>query len=358
MNEVVSYGSRAVPLLIETMEKPSEERTMVNAGRMAAVILARIDDERVKPELHRMLTEGNDRAKVNALNCLGEMGEPVHLAEIEALLVSVNPELRGEALVCLGLMKSPRTLELAEPFLAEKNRVLILAAIEALTECGDPAAEPLILSAVKASDDLDVIEASLMFLEKFGTAAAVPDLIARYEDASLKKKQRWALIDTVTAIGKRSDPETAKPLIEFLKKHLDSTDNRTIKKVAYALNELGDDTGVQVRTSQLDRLISKHSSAEYYFRRGEIYLEFKKYKQAMRDFNEGLRKDRKGGRYGSQVFVSLARCYAAEERYADAERTLRRAELQDTTRLPFEYGEFRAMADDPRYEKVFRPGWK
>ncbi len=358
MKEIISYGSHAVPLLVEAMENQSTERTQINAGRMAASILARIKDPRVRPEVQRMLIGGNDRAKINALHCLGHLGDQTGTAEIVALLESKNLELRSEALICLGLMQYAETRALVEPILQGEDAGLHLAAIRTLVHLGDGANEDLVIPIFTVSGDLVVIEAGIEFCHLFGTGQTVGPLIALYGKEGLRRKQRWSIIRALTEVGKRAGPSTHEPIIHFLKKHLSSPDNRTIKEVAFALNELGDDTGVKVRTAQLDRLISRHSSAEYYFRRGEIYLEFKKYKQAQRDFNEGLRKDRKGGRYGTQVFISLARCYAAESRFADAERTLRKAEGQDFTRLPIEYAEFRQMADDPRYAKVFRPGWK
>ncbi len=357
MKEIVSCGTTAVPILLEAIGNPSTERTRINSGRMAAMILARIEDPRVKPETHRLLTEGNLRAKINALHYFGFLGKLTHETEIEALLASKNNDLKAEALICLGLMKSPKTPELAAPFLVEKDAFLKLAGIIALTHWGDPAGEALILPVLDLSKDAGLFMTSVRFLGDHGTIAAFPVLKKKYEKGGLKKKQRWALIKTLTSIGRRTDKKALKPIVDFLKRHLDSPDNRTIKEVAVALNELGDDSGVKVLTQQLDRLIAKHSSANYYFRRGEILLDFGKHKQAQRDFNEGLRKDRRGGMYGASIFISLARCYAAEGRFADAERTLRKAELKDTTRLPFEHAEFQAMSKDGRYAKVFRPGW-
>ena len=358
MKEILSYDGYAVRLLVDAMENQSTERTQINAGRMAASILARINDPRVRPEVQRMLSGGNERAKINALHCVGHLGDQTSSAEIVALLESKNIELQSEALICLGLMKYGGTRELVAPILEGKDAGLHLAAIRALIHLSDPANEDLVIPIFASSSDLVVIETGVEFCHAFGTRAAVGSLLGLYEKEGLRRKQRWSIIRALTEVGKRAGSSDQEPIIAFLKKNLNSADNRTIKEVALALNELGDDTGVKVCTKQLDRLISRHSSAEYYFRRGEIFLEFMKYKQAQRDFNEGLRKDRKGGRYGAQVFVSLARCYAAETRFADAERTLRKAEGQDFTRLTIEYSEFRQMADDPRYAKVFRPGWK
>jgi len=358
ISEVAGYGATAVPLLLEAMRNPSKERTPVNAGRMAAVILAKISDDRIDPAIHHMLTEENTRARINALLYLGRLGTPRNVEQILALLEHENSDLKSQALICLGLMKVPQTLEFSKKYLQSNDTTLHLAAIHALSHFGSARGEELILPVFSASGVVPVVDAGIEFLYWNGTMTAVPALIDKYAGGTLKKKQRWSIIKALASIGEREGTDASKPIIEFLKGQLDSPDIRTIKKLALALNALGDDTGLKVRTRQLDRLISKHSSADYYFRRGEIYMEFKKYKQAARDFNEGLRKDRKGGRYGAQVFVSLARCYAAEERFADAERTLRKAELEDTTRLPIDYEEFTAMAEDTRYAKVFKPGWR
>jgi len=358
MREIISLGPAAVPILFEAARNPSGERSKVNSGRMAALILAQIADERIGPGISKLLAEGNDRAKINALVCLGALGKAEHRDEIESLLSSKNPEVRAEALLCMARMKLPRTPDLAKPFLEEKDERLELAGIEALTLLGDAAREGLVLPILSSSQNASVIDAAIRFLDACGTAAAIPVLVKNYETKHLKRRQRIAAIKALKKIGKRAGPKGSEPIIAFLKTCLSSFDSRTIREAAFALNDLGDDTGVKMRTQQLDRLIAKHSSAEYYFRRGEIFLEFKKYKQAQRDFNEGLRKDRKGGRYGSQVFIALARCYAAEGRFADTERTLRKAGLSDTTHLPREYEEFRKMAADERYGKVFRPGWK
>ena len=88
MKEIVSRGAAAVPILLEAIENPSKERTRINSGRMAAMILAHIEDPRIGPETHRLLTEGNPRAKINVLHYFGFLGKLTHEAEIEAILAS------------------------------------------------------------------------------------------------------------------------------------------------------------------------------------------------------------------------------------------------------------------------------
>ncbi len=360
IDTIINTGALAIPLLVEAMENPSKERTLVNSGRMAALILARMRDAAVEQQIFRLLTESNDRGKINALHALAERGTSIHVKEIEILVEADNPELKAAALSCLGRMQSPRTKEIAASFIETGDRRLKLAAVAALGNLKEASGgEELVLKVLVVETDQQTIDACITFTRHHGGSDSVEALIGKYEKGPLKKRQQWAVIDSLGAIGSRLATESeTEPVFRFLKKTLESADNRTVRRAAFALNSLGDDTGVAVITQQLDRLITKHSSAEYYFRRGEIYLTFGKYRKAIKDFNEGLRKDRKAGRYGaSKVHLSLARCYAAEGRFADAERSLRRAELDDTSRLPLEYAEFEKMAADDRYSKVFRPGW-
>lgn len=361
IDRILECGPLAIPLLIEAMENRSQERTLVNSGRMAAFILARVQDPRIEQEIYRLLTTSNTRGKINALHALTRLGKSLYMEEVEALVDSEELELKAGALICLGHMQSPRTKEIAGAFITIGERRLKLAAVAALGNLDEAAeGEGLVLSVLTIETDQQIIDACIDFARRFGGAASVEVVINKYEKASLKKRQKWAVIDALAEIGIRlAAGEETKPIFTFLKKTLQSPDNRTMRKAAYALNKLGDDSGVKVITQQLDRLITKHSSAEYYFRRGEIYLNFGKYKQAIRDFNEGLRKDRKASRYGAtNVHLALARCYAAEGRFGDAERSLRKTDLTDTSRLPLEYDEFEKMAGDEKYSKVFRPGWK
>lgn len=184
-------------------------------------------------------------------------------------------------------------------------------------------------------------------------------LIEMYQAPGMRQQQRHKILETLATLGADAEKSVRDDIIEFMKTLLDKESYDTVKKAAFLLNDLGEDCGVKVLTENYDRLIDKNGSAEYYFYRGEIYLQFKKYKEARRDYQEGLRKDKKAGRYGLQkAYLSLARCLAGEGRFKEAERNLKKAQLRDTTQLPKQYPEFEAMAQDDRYKHVFEVGFK
>lgn len=360
-SEILAYGSHAVPLLIEAMETVSEERTRINAGRIAATILARINDPRVEKEAARLLDTPSALTRANAIVCLGEMGLTQYLDKIRLNLTSKDERLLTETIRCMGQLKSPRILEEVAPFLNDPRPIMRMAALEALHlrgEGGQEACEA-VLQSLEKSPESSVLRAALGFIHDFGGGECVDVLIKKYGESGTKRKVRYRILETLTAVGVRMEPASRGGIITFMKTLLNKADYETVKKAAYHLYDLGDDSGVKVLTGSMDNLIARHGNAEYYFRRGEIYLQFRKYKEAKRDFLEGLRKDKKAGRFGAEkVYIYLARCLAAEDRFLEAERYIRKAKPEDPSRLPLLYEEFREMAKDERYSKVFQRGGK
>jgi hypothetical protein len=359
-DEILAYGVHAVPHLIKAMESGSSERTRINAGRIAAEILAGIDDPGVEPALLRLLASENERARANAIQCIGLKGLKQHLELVKPNLKTGNKALLAATLVCLGRLGSEEILTIAAPYLKNASPLLRVAALQALEiwgKGGDEACN-LVLSALANAEEPAVQNTALDFLDVYGGAQCVPVLIEKFGAPRIKRRERYNILQTLTSIGMRIEGEPRAKILHFLNTLLKQADFETVKKAAYHLNDLGDDSGVEVLTSSMDKLIATHGNAEYYFRRGEIFLQFKKYKDAKHDFQEGLRKDKKAGRYGAQkVFIALARCFAAENRFSEAERYLRKAESKDIESFPHQYEEFKKMAEDPRYSKLFEGGW-
>ena len=357
--ELLSYGAYSIPHLVSAMEDQSVERTRISAGKVSALILAKINAPSVEKEALRMLAGENTIAKANATRCLGEMGLVKHLDKIKANLDSKDENLLEETILCIGRMQSDNIIELVKPFFVGKKPRLVVAAIKALDISGNESesACDLVIFAIKSSDREQIKEAAYDFIESHGTEKCIPALTEKYGTMGTGRKERYRILSIMTTLGASLESTKRKPVVEFLKTLLSTGDYDTVKKAAYYLNMLGDESGLRVLTGKLDNLITRHGNAEYYFYRGEIYLRFKKYKQAKRDFLEGLRKDKKAGRYGAdKVFIALARCYAAEDRFLDAERNIRKSQQEDTSTLPEEYEEFKKMAKDPRYSKVFKSG--
>jgi HEAT repeat protein len=358
--EILAFGKHAVPHLVKAMETASGERTRINAGRIAAVILSEIDDPDIEPELLRLMASENENARANAIRCIGYMGLKAHTDLVRSNLQTENKELLAEALECLGRLGCGDIPEIASRYLKDKDSTVRVSAIRALDLQGRAGPEicTQVLAAFAESEDSAVQDAALDFLKKYGGAECVPVLIERYEDGGIKRRERYTILSALTAIGMRIQDDSRGRIVEFLKGLLDQADFDTVKRAAFHLNDLGDDSGVEVLTGSMDKLIERHGNAEYYFRRGEIFLQFKKYREARRDFLEGLRKDKRAGRYGIQkVYIALARCYAGEERYPDAERYLRKAEPEDPAGLPLLYEEFVKMAEDPHYARLFEAVW-
>lgn len=360
--EILDAGPAAVPLLLEAMERVSGERTRINAGRVAADLLARIDDpaveDRVKEALARLLDSKYDLVRANAVRCIGEKGLTAFLDRVKENLKSRDVDLLSETLRCVARLGAEDTPALAAPFLKHPDPGVRTAALKALILHGRPGkALPLRATEVLArAVEIPVQNAALDFLERFGNDPCIPPLVELYRSHRLRRKEALRLLGVIAAVAVRStDPEVREGVKAFIKTLLDEGDFETVRKAARYLFDLGDGSGVEVLTRHLDKLIERHGNGEYYFRRGEIYLRFKRYKEARRDFLEGLRKDRKAEQYGlDAVYLALARCYAAEGRYADAERYLRKTGLESFSDLTETYPEFTEMAKDERYGKIFQ----
>jgi len=355
--ELIALGKHSIPHLIEAMENRSDERTVINAGRISAGILAHINDPQVEKEALRLLLESDhDRTRAWAISCLGLSGITKHLDLIEPNIESKNEILAAETLIALGRLKSENTIKYAINLLAEDSSFLKVSAIEALNLLGLDVKQACesVMSAFESTENRNVQSKALEFLMKHSGLNCCPGLIRKYNQQGIKFRIRNQILLTITEIAKRLPKDQRAIIIDFLTELLDHADFETVKKAAFRLNDLDEDRGLAIITENLDILINTHGKGEYYFRRGYIFLRFRKYSDAKHDFMNGIKKDKEGGLYGKEkIFTALARCFAAEGRFPESERYIRRLPVEKRPNLPYEYTEFRKMADNEHYGKVF-----
>lgn len=354
--ELLNYGPLAAPHLIAAMESQSEERTRINAGHVATLILAKISDPNIESELKRLFQSSHPRIRARAISCMGRCGYKKYLPEIKENLISRDENLLAETLIAMGRFKDQDVLKTASEFIQQETPLLVQASLQSLDlaqlQCQD--AISLAVEAFENSEHAMTRRMALDYLKKNGDHACVNALIQRCRIKSLPIKAKFDVLEALVAIGLRITSNDRTTIKNYLKELLDDADFEMVKKAAYLLHELEDDSGLKILTQSLNGLIKRHGNSSYYFKRGEIFLFFSRHNQAKHDFLEGLKRLKgDGARPARNIFLALARCFAAESRFQESEKYIRKSGIEDRTQLPVLYSEFSKMARDKRFGKSF-----
>jgi tetratricopeptide (TPR) repeat protein len=194
--------------------------------------------------------------------------------------------------------------------------------------------------------------AAFSYLTRRPYPDALADVHQQVKNRSSTVRVRTQAVETLRAMA-RADSRRTKDVLPVLNAALAAGPKVVTDAAALAMNELGDDSGIAVVTASLDEEIEtnpKNYTALY--QRGEVFLRFGIWKQARRDFQDGLKLE-KDPREPNRVHLGLARASAGLKQYKDAEKWLRRLIDTDYSALPDMYPEFRDMATDSRYGRLF-----
>ncbi len=359
IDELVGIGFPAVELLTAAINHETAAPGPMNAGVNAARALGRIPGEEVTAVLLRVAREGGTFGRRNAALALGLRGDPALLPALKELLNDGEPGVVREALRALGRLGGAEARDLLRGFIAAKEVAVAAAAIEGLgaaasEDCRDDVLARLREDLGGASPSEELVAAALDYFTAFPAAEAVPELERTLQLGNATPRMQTAAIAALRATG-LAHSRTRKRVLEILQAATKVGLRATVKAAALAMLDLGDDSGIAAVTADLDFELNrnpKNYTARY--RRADLFLEFRRWREAASDLKEGLKQE-KDPREPNDVYLALARAYAGMGQSGPAAKYLSQLPEQDLSGLPAQYPEFAEMAADPRYARFFRP---
>lgn len=358
IQELSTLGSAAVPMLGAAMNYEGEAPGRENAALNAARAFARIEGREALTELARLTREGNAHGRRYAVFALGLRGDPTALPVVRALLTDGDRRVVVEALIALGALGGSSARGEIKPFVGAGDDFTAAAAIETLATMGSDEVDADVVSRLRdelsqdpASEEL--LHASLLYLARRPAAVDVAEIATMLRNGNNSFRVRKQAV-TVLHAAARTQSRVRRDVLDALRDALGAGPRAITEAIAIAMNDLGDDSGVATVTAPLDDEIDanpKNVNARY--QRGELFLRFKLWKQARRDFNDGYNLEKKQPRDEERVYIGLARAYAGLGQQRDAAKWLERLSGMDLSGLPTDYPEFEEMAAEAKYSDLF-----
>ncbi len=362
ITDLAGLGPPVLELIAAAMDHEDAGQGAQNEGINAARAGAKIGGPEARACFEKLATSTKKFGRRNAALALGRMNDPSAAVILKPLVSDPEAIVVQEALRALGALGVDGTAELLASYVAVDNGGTATAAIQGLTRMGHAPSADAVLARLVAEQSLatpgeEVQLAALAHLGRFppsNAAAAVPALERPLEAGNASPALRSAAIAALSALAQHHD-EVKKPVIAALKLGLGSASRNVVTDAAKALVALGDDSGVQSVTADLDDELNrspKNYNARY--KRAALLLDFGKFKEALRDYREALKVDKEPADPNT-VYVSMARCYAGVEQFSEAQRALQKLGWNDYSPLPKQYLELKRMADDSRFRAFFQP---
>jgi len=163
--------------------------------------------------------------------------EAADAGKVEGLILDLkdeNSSVRKNAVDALGEIGDPRAVDPLIDALKDEDSIVRMFTVAALGEIGDPRAVDPLIEALKDESSW-VRENAALALGKIGDPRAVDPLIE-----ALKDESSWVQDTAAFALGKIGDPRAVDPLIETLK----DEDGWVRGEVAIVLGDIGDTKAV------------------------------------------------------------------------------------------------------------------
>jgi HEAT repeat protein len=244
---LANLGSRAVPVLIEALNDPSDrirgcvmhalitmedpaaseafcrmatDKNLEDFRSQAISALIYMRDQRAVPILTGWLENRNAAiSEAYAASCLGKIGGPEAKAALEIAVRDDSYAVRQCAAEGLGEIGAPSSVPALLPLLGDPYPFVAGAAAKALGDIGDRSAVPALLEAAK-SDTLDLRRWVVLSLGRIGDPAALPLVqeVASGKDVTLRKanssKEGEPQETALEALGQIGGPE-ALPMLKI-----------------------------------------------------------------------------------------------------------------------------------------------
>jgi len=354
--KIVALGSEVSPLLIGALDpgrKP--ERAEINLSKQIAQVLGELDTGPILSPLIKMARDGSSTGQRLSIQVLGYSEDVTRVSPILKELYAGESPPRGVLLTSLARLGGPGDLSFVTDQLRSEEREEISAALYALatakvTEAAD---HVLVLcadtkaAAAQVSQLCDWYEACPEVFDK-QHGASVLELT---KSSRVNLEDRIALVELLSA-NERHWPSGAKKSLETL---ADSGSTELREAVLVALTLAGD------RGAKKDLLLPYQEALDRSGRWADAWIDLatieyriQEYRDAIKHYEQAMKLGRIDTRRQRDVYLGLARCYALEKKYKDAQQWLQRAPISRRQLAELaEDPDFRDMAAHSKYGKTF-----
>ena len=303
------------------------------------------------PHLLPLLESGTLEGKRNAIFVLGSLREA---SAEKGLFGFVNAEADSEhralAIWALGQLKLETSVGPLTAYLRGADHQTAKSILEALDSIHSPKAVVPVAELLTEPYFRPMLKRLLDFIHSMGGKEALPTVLKALTLQDLTQNQTVLLIQAVGRLGVPLFPQG----VAALKPFLASQDKEIRDQAAYSLNELGDESGVKGLLAPLDDYLRDYPRDPKGFEaRGRSLLRLRRYRDALRDFQSGVKVSRKDAPV-ADLHIYQARCYAAMNQLKEAYNALKASDLDPTllTRYKDE-PEFKALREHEKYGQIF-----
>ena len=360
--KLVKLGSEASPLLIGSLDPGNKpERVMSSFSAQIALVLKELDIGPVVGHLIKMANDGSKAGQRLSIQVLGYSKDASRVSPILKELYAGESPPRGSLLTSLALLGDV-------PFVTEQLRFKgniaskgeheqITAALYALTtaKISEASDHVLVLAA-------DTRTAAAHVKELCAWYEACPEVLDKQHCASvleLTKSSRVNLEDRIALVKllcahERQWPSGTKKTLETLAE----TGNTELRKEVLIALALSGDRGAKkdLLLPYQEALARSGRWADAWIDLASVEYRIRELKDAIKHYDQAIKLGRFDTRRQREVYLGLARCYALEKKYKDAQQWLQRApisrkQLADLANDP----DFHDMAAHSKYGKTFGP---
>lgn len=345
--ELLALGDEAAPLIIDAIDagvvaRPSQRFR----ARQAALVLAQLDSSSVTDQLLTMVKEGSIHGRENALKVLENTTEPERvLPTLQEMYRTSEGEVRRAALTTMAHLGGPQAEAALTAALDDDEEETVEVALYALGNAHNTEIANRVLTLAGSERGPDHVRAILSYFTDIADAVTEPHVIGLID---LAKQPTTSLADQVLLLEGLTSFEVN--ISTQLKRAMEPLTESGTKRVHEAslvmLARLGDRNAKRELLKPYDDWVNRNKVVpQAYTSRGNIRYKVKDYKGAVKDYKDAIKLGRNNFDLDSDGYVMVARCYACQGRFKDAEEA-----LEDAPEMSL--GRLHALAKDPDFAEM------
>lgn len=352
IEELAKLGPRALPWLLPLLDPAGNDDREIQRGRNSARVVGRIGSREILPAILKIANSGTAFGKENAAYVLGAMRAVEGERTLCGFLNAQTPaETRRLAIWALGQIKNENSVEALVGYLKEADQETARAILGALENIRSPKAVAPVAGLLAEPYFRPMLPRLLFFFQNLGGQEALPQLLKAIGQPEWNNLQVAQILQTIGKLGAPSYP----PALPTLKPLLSHAEKDIRDEAAFALNELGDESGVKALLAPYDDYLKDFPrDPQGFASRGKIYLRLRKYREGLKDFKDAVRVARKEVPL-ADFYVLQARCYGGLGQIKEAHSALKTSNLEAEQLARYkDLPEFKALREHEKYGQIFK----
>lgn len=354
--ELVKLGSEIVPLLVAQLDPGANTGSSKRLAAQLALVLMELELQAGIDPLLDIARNGSSAGKELAVRVLGASKSPARVNKTLIALYTEEKTLsRVELLTALARLGSDEGMgfvieRMSSPEIEEGK-----SAISALATAQAAAAAPEVLKLARSTRDAAQYITEICAYYKACPTAFNRDhasaLLELTESKRLSIEDRIALLDALI-VNEKHWPSDAKKTL----KQMADTSNMQLREAVLVALALTGDRGAKndlIRTFE-DAIKDNPLYSDAYIDLAEIQFKVRDYRDSKKNYERALGLGRISGGRKRLVHLGLARCYAIEKKYKDAEKWLKTGMSSSQIRDHADDPAFAQMREHAKYGEVFR----